>query len=183
MCSQFAKSLSVIFQSCIFQTNSFLCPSFSGRAFSASPTQQTILNLLDVPRFRLNTYGRRALRRFQLLARSPGTHSRILSGIQRAAQTVLGVFLKRTCSRVTSASSALGVLNDYALYKSTHSPTISYLPKETVASPGFGARRGTKRHRDNASHTRKITQNSGQIYSLLSLQKIRCTLFVFFSVK
>jgi len=29
---------------------------------------------------------------------------------QRAAQTVLGVYLKRTCSRVTSASSALGVL-------------------------------------------------------------------------
>ena len=42
-------------------------------------------------------------------------------GIQRAAQTVLGVDLKRTCSRVTSASSALAVLNDYALYKSTQS--------------------------------------------------------------
>ena len=36
-------------------------------------------------------------------------------------QTVLGVYLKRTCSRVTSATSALGILNDYALYKSTHS--------------------------------------------------------------
>ena len=48
---------------------------------------------------------------------------RILSGIQRAARTVLGVYLKRTCSRVTSASSALGVLDDYALYKSTHSRT------------------------------------------------------------
>jgi len=34
------------------------------------------------------------------------------SGIQRAAQTVLGVCLKRTCSRVTRASSALGVLTD-----------------------------------------------------------------------
>jgi len=44
-------------------------------------------------------------------------------GIQRAAQTVLGVYLERSCSRVTSASSALAVLNDYALYKSTHSPT------------------------------------------------------------
>jgi len=43
-----------------------------------------------------------------------------ICGIQRAAQTVLGVYLKRTCSRVTSASSALGVRNDYALYKSTH---------------------------------------------------------------
>ena len=40
---------------------------------------------------------------------------RILSGIQRAVQTVLGVYLKHTCSRVTSASSTLGVLNDYAL--------------------------------------------------------------------
>jgi len=39
---------------------------------------------------------------FQLLARWPGTHCRILSGIQRAAQTVLGVYLKRTCSRVTT---------------------------------------------------------------------------------
>jgi len=66
-----------------------------------------------------------AVRRSQLLVRWPGTHSWILSGIQRAAQTVLGVYLKRTCSRVTSASSALGVLNDYALYKSTHSLTHS----------------------------------------------------------
>jgi len=64
-----------------------------------------------------------AVGRSQLLARWPGTHSRILSGIPRAAQTVLGICLQRTCSRVTSASSALGVLNDYALYKSTHSVT------------------------------------------------------------
>ena len=64
-----------------------------------------------------------AVGRFQLLARWPGTLSRILSGIQRAAQTVLGVYLKRTCSHVTSVSSALGVLNEYALYKSTHSLT------------------------------------------------------------
>jgi len=65
-----------------------------------------------------------AVGRFQLLARWPGTQSRFASGIQRAAQIVLGVYLKRTCSRVTSASSALGVLNDYALYKSTHSLTL-----------------------------------------------------------
>ena len=65
-----------------------------------------------------------AVGRFQLLARWPGTHSRILSGIQRATQTVSVVYLKRTCSRVTSAS-ALGVLDDYALYKSTHSLTHS----------------------------------------------------------
>jgi len=67
-----------------------------------------------------------AVGRSQLLARWPGTHSRILSAIQRAEQTVLGVYLKRTCSRVTSESSALGVLSDYALYKSTHS--LVHLP-------------------------------------------------------
>jgi len=68
-----------------------------------------------------------AVGRSRLLARWPGTHSRILSGIQRAARTVSGIYLKRTCSRVTSASSALAVLNDYALYKSTHSLTHSKL--------------------------------------------------------
>ena len=35
----------------------------------------------------------------------------IQTEIQRAAQTVLGVYLKRTCSRFTSESSALAVLN------------------------------------------------------------------------
>ena len=64
-----------------------------------------------------------AVGRSRLLARWPGTYSQILSGIQRAAQTVLGICFKCTCSRVTSASSALEVLNDYALYKSTHSLT------------------------------------------------------------
>ena len=39
-----------------------------------------------------------AVGRSRLLARCPGTHSRILSAIQRAAQTVLDVYLKRTCS-------------------------------------------------------------------------------------
>ena len=38
-----------------------------------------------------------AVGRSQLLARWRGTHSRILSEVQRAAQTVLGVYLKRTC--------------------------------------------------------------------------------------
>jgi len=82
-------------------------------------------HLLAVPRFRFNTYGRRAFSVAGPMAWIPGTHSRILFGIHRAAQTVLGVYLKRTCSCVTSASSALWVLNDYALYKSTHSLTHS----------------------------------------------------------
>jgi len=90
-------------------------------------------HLLAVSRFRLNTYHTipyhaipysfTAVGCSQLLARWPGTHSWILSGIQRAAQTVLGIYLKRTCSRITCASSALRVLNDYALCKSTHSLT------------------------------------------------------------
>ena len=46
----------------------------------------------------------------QLLAQWPRTHSRILSRLQQAAQTVLGVYLRRTCLLVTSASSTLGVL-------------------------------------------------------------------------
>jgi len=71
-----------------------------------------------------------AVGRSQLLSRWPGTHSRILSAIQRAAQTVLGVYLKRTCSRVTSASSALGIHDDYALYKSTH--VLTHAQQRTV---------------------------------------------------
>jgi len=50
----------------------------------------------------------------------------LLSGILRAAQSVLGVYFKRTSSRDTSASSARGrILNDSALYKSTLSLTHS----------------------------------------------------------
>ena len=73
-----------------------------------------------------------AVGRSRLVARWPGTHSRTLCGIQRAAQTVLGVYLKRTCSRVTSASSALGVLN--VLMRYTNPRTHSLLACRTVAS-------------------------------------------------
>jgi len=79
---------------------------------------------LAVPRFWLNTW--KAIGRSQLQAQWPGTLSRILSGIHRAAQTVLGIYLKRTCSCITSASNTLGVLNDYALYKSMQSLTQCY---------------------------------------------------------
>jgi len=77
-------------------------------------------HLLAVPRFRLNTYGRRASS-----VASPMAWN-LLPDFIRAAQTVLGVYIKRTCSRVTSASSALGVHNDYALYKSTHALALSF---------------------------------------------------------
>ena len=74
----------------------------------------------------------RHLRPSGILSCWPGTHSQILSGIQRAAQTVLGIYLKRTCSRITSASSVLGVLNNYALYKSMHSLTDSLTDNYTI---------------------------------------------------
>ena len=76
--------------------------------------------LLAVPRFQLNTYGRRA---FSVAA--PMAWNSLPNCIRDPTQTVLGIYLERTCSRVTSASSTLGVLNDYALYKSTHSLTHS----------------------------------------------------------
>ena len=64
--------------------------------------------------FRHNTYGRS-----QLLARWPGTHSQILSGIQRAAQTVLGMYLKPLVRTL------LVYPAHQALYKSMHSLTHS----------------------------------------------------------
>jgi len=86
----------------------------------------------------------------KLLARWPETHSRILSGIQRATQTLLGVYLKRTCSRVTSASSALGVLNDYALYISTHS----------LIRQDFGHFRSSEKHAIENESVPKIIINN-----------------------
>ena len=50
----------------------------------------------------------------QVVRSRPGGH---LQCSAAAAQTVLGIYLKRTCSRETSASSAL--TNDYAVYMST----------------------------------------------------------------
>ena len=66
----------------------------------------------------------KAVGRSQLLAGWPGTHSRILS--------VLGIYLKHTCSCDTSSSSELGVFNDYVLsaiyIHAMHSLTLSLTP-------------------------------------------------------
>ena len=70
-----------------------------------------------------------AVGRSHLLARWPGTLSRILPGIQRAAQTVLGVYLKRTCSRVTSALIIIGILSP------THSLTLGLNPSFSANPP------------------------------------------------
>jgi len=85
--------------------------------------RSTNRHLLAVPRFPLNTYGRRAFSVSGLdgLELTPGFYP----GSNEQHRLFLGVNLKRTCSRIISASSALGVLNDYALYKSTHSLTTS----------------------------------------------------------
>ena len=79
-------------------------------------------HILAVPRFPLNTYGRRAFSVADPMAWNS------LPDFIRDPTSSTDVYSKRTCSRVTSASSALGVLNDYALYKSTHSLTRSLCP-------------------------------------------------------
>ena len=89
---------------------------------------QANCHLLAVPRFRLNTYGRRAFSVAGPMAwNSLQDFIWDPTGLTGAdlLLAVLGVYLKRTCLRVTSASSALRVLNDYALHKSTHSLTHS----------------------------------------------------------
>jgi len=87
-------------------------------------------------RFRLNAYGRRAFS-----VAGPMAWNSLLDFIRDPTSSTdcfrRLLKLKRTCSRVTSASSALAVLNDYALYKSTHARTHSHL----LATPVFGASR------------------------------------------
>jgi len=65
--------------------------------------------LLAVPHYRFNTYGRLA---FSVAGPQSGTSSRISSGTRPSVQTLLDVCLKRTCSLDTSVFSALEVLDD-----------------------------------------------------------------------
>jgi len=48
------------------------------------------------------------------------------SGIQRAVNTVIGVYSKRDPSRDTSGSSALGALNDSTLYINLHTHSLTW---------------------------------------------------------
>ena len=92
-------------------------------------------HLLAVPRFRFNTYGRRAFS-----VAGPTAWNSLPDFIRDPTSSTdcfRRLYLQRTCSRVTSASSALGVLNDYALYKSTHSLTHWRGPKETCIRHGL----------------------------------------------
>jgi len=73
-----------------------------------------------IPYFRLNNNGHRAFSFAGLMV----FFIRDLTSSTDCFRCLLKTYLfARTCSRVTSASSTLGVLNDYVLYKFTHSLT------------------------------------------------------------
>jgi len=106
-------------------------------------------HLLVVPRFWLNTYGRRAFS-----VAGPMAWNSLPDFIRdpTISTDCLGVYLKRTCSRVTSASNALGVLNVYALYKSTHSLTHSLThSREPASKCMFSQQLSTSIHAIDAS--------------------------------
>jgi len=72
-----------------------------------------------------------AVGRSQLLAQWPGTLSRILSGIQQAAQTVVGVYLKRILVRALLVHPAhYGILT---IMRYTNPRTHSLTTRRTVA--------------------------------------------------
>ena len=73
-------------------------------------------HLLAVPRFQLNTYGRRAFS-----VAGPMAWNALPDSIRDPTSCFRRLLKTYLFARVTSASSALRVLNDYALYKSTHS--------------------------------------------------------------
>ena len=81
----------------------------SGRRCRHSAAPAFGRQLLALPRYRLNTYGRRA---FSVAGPQSGTLSRISSVIRPSVQTVSDVCLKCTCSLDTSAFSALEVLDN-----------------------------------------------------------------------
>ena len=82
-------------------------------------------HLLAVPRFGLNTYGRRAFS-----VAGPVAWNSLPNFIRDPTSSTdcLGVYLKRTCSRVTSASSALGfltIIRAIQIHAFTHSLNVS----------------------------------------------------------
>ena len=83
-------------------------------------------HLLAIPRFRFNTYGRRAFSVAGPMAWN--SLSDFIRDPVSSTDCFRRLFKTYTCSHDTSASSALGVLNDHALYKSTHSFTYSLIP-------------------------------------------------------
>ena len=111
-------------------------------------------HLLAVPRFRLNTYGCRAF-----LVAGPMALNSLPDFIRDPTSSTdcLRVYLQRTCSRDTGASRALGLLNDYALYKSTHS--LTHLPSlmSVVHYPSWSAAAGLGRTFDYVCHVSRLS--------------------------
>ena len=95
--------------------------------------------------------------RSQLLVRWPGTLSRILSGIQRAAQTVLGVSTQNLLVRaiLVHASSALGVLT---IMRYTNPRTHSLLSQYRLYSHSPACCSATDRqHLNSTTHTSSLS--------------------------
>ena len=91
----------------------------------------------------LNTYGRRAF-----WVAGPMAWNSLPAGIQPAAQTVLGVYLKRTCSRVTSASSTWGSqrLRAIQFHARTHSFTHGVVERNRISSLQSHEKASEKEH-------------------------------------
>jgi len=77
---------------------------------------------------------------FQLPAPQSGTLSRISSGTRPSVQIVSDVCLKHICSLDTSAFSALWVLDDNAIYKSTYLLTYRWSEYVTPEPPKGGSK-------------------------------------------
>ena len=100
-----------------------------------SPTKRCLItsntmargDSVAVPRFRLNTYGHRAFSVAGPMAWNslPDFILDPTSSTDCFRRLFKTYLLARYVNGVTSASRAVGVLNDYALYKSTHSLTHS----------------------------------------------------------
>ena len=113
-------------------------------------------HLLAVPRFRLNICGRRAFS-----VAGPMSLNSVPEFIRDPTSSIDCFMRLFTCSRVTRASSALGVLNDYALYKSTHllaHSTVYLLAMcwSAQASAVDGSAAGRGRHADPPPAARPV---------------------------
>jgi len=112
-------------------------PCFSTRESSELSASAAAVPLGSMPfpttHLRLNTYGHRA---FSVAGRMAWNS---LPDFIRDPTSSTDCFrrIKRTCSCVTSASSALGVLNDYAQYKSTHSLIHSFTSRSACGHHCF----------------------------------------------
>jgi len=79
-------------------------------------------HLLAIPRFQLNTYGHQV---FSVAGRMVWNSLPNFIWDPTSSIDCFTLLLTMYCSRDTTTSSALGVLNDYVLHKSTHSHSLT----------------------------------------------------------